>query len=648
MHSQGEETPLAGMVAKYLKCKDAYYNTATPLLTDLEFDKLERAISERSPGHPCLKAVGAAGGGAATALPCWMSSLDKFYPSDSSSLKSWLKRLAVAEERVSEGVRVVASPKLDGVSGILVMPPNAPPSLYSRGNGREGSDWSDFLPLIHGGSAIRNTTASRVVVRGELILRRDDFAEHGQQQYACSRAMVNGLLGCTRHVKPQLLRHVHFVAYAVYEPDRLPVHEQAELMRQLRLECVHAPSALEAVPYRTDTVDALIAGCSVLFHKWRKELAYDTDGVVVQSGRAAERCTSGNPTDAFAYKEECDDQLAETVVEDVVWRVSKHGFLKPTVLLAPVKIHGVTIKKATGFNAKFIKDSQIGKGAKVRVKRCGDVIPAIVAVLQPSSAASMPDRPCGWTASGVDIVLSDKDMAHDSAYLATRLALSFRIMGVKHASEAVAQKLVSAGLCTDFLGAVAITKEQLMQLDGFSDVSSDKLIGELRRATAKASAETWIASAHLFTRSIGPIKQKQILSALPLDHALPADGGRAVLEGLDGFSTKTVEKAMESLPAVREYWQAVCSTLKCTPACQNAKTGGAGVLLTGFRSVEIASLVEQLGGRIVHAWSSTVRLVVRKDACCSNQKVDAAMQHGTPVVTAAECSASLLQSVLQK
>ena len=72
------------------------------------------------------------------------------------------------------------------------------------------------------------------------------------------------------------------------------------------------------------------------------------------------------------------------------------------------------------------------------------------------------------------------------------------------------------------------------------------------------------------------------------------------------------------------------------------------MLLTGFRSAEITSLVERSGGRVVHAWSAKVRLVVRKDAACTNQKVSAAMEHGTPVVTAAECTEPLLTSILKE
>ena len=77
------------------------------------------------------------------------------------------------------------------------------------------------------------------------------------------------------------------------------------------------------------------------------------------------RPTSGNPKYALAFKMVLDDQKGETTVTCVEWNVSKHGLLKPVVNLSPIKIAGTTIRRATGYNAKWIVENNIGPGAKV-------------------------------------------------------------------------------------------------------------------------------------------------------------------------------------------------------------------------------------------------------------------------------------------
>lgn len=313
---------LESLVERYVECKDAYYNTATSLMTDAEFDALEKRIAELAPDHPCLKQVGAkpslgngSGGGRTVQLPYWMGSLDKFYPADMSALSNWAKRLGSAED--AESFDAYASPKLDGVSGMLVMGGNQTPELYSRGSGAVGSDWTKRLPLIHNGwKCDSHTQARRIVVRGELILSKSDFELHGGD-YSTSRAMVNGLLGATRNLKPELMRYVHFVAYAVYEPVGLPLAEQVSLLQSLGLETVWGdePEALHFSSSEAD-IHALQRRCSELFRTWRATFPYDTDGVVIQSVRAQARPKDGgNPTNAFAYKEACDEQSGTCTVQ---------------------------------------------------------------------------------------------------------------------------------------------------------------------------------------------------------------------------------------------------------------------------------------------------------------------------------------------
>ena len=106
--------------------------------------------------------------------------------------------------------------------------------------------------------------------------------------------------------------------------------------------------------------------------------------------------TDKNPEHAFAFKMVISDQVAEAKVVDVEWNISKTGYLKPRVEIEPIRLGGVTIKHATGFNGNFIESNKIGIGAIIEIIRSGDVIPYIKSVITPAETAKMPNIPYKW------------------------------------------------------------------------------------------------------------------------------------------------------------------------------------------------------------------------------------------------------------
>ena len=82
-----------------------------------------------------------------------------------------------------------------------------------------------------------------------------------------------------------------------------------------------------------------------------------------------------------------DNQIKETKVIDVIWDPSMYGYLQPTVIIEPVEIEGSTISRATGHNAKFIKDNSIGVGSIIKIIKSGDVIPYILDVVKKTKKA---------------------------------------------------------------------------------------------------------------------------------------------------------------------------------------------------------------------------------------------------------------------
>lgn len=129
---------------------------------------------------------------------------------------------------------------------------------------------------------------------------------------------------------------------------------------------------------------------------------------MITTSEPYERNTSGNPDYAFAFKINSLEDTVETRVIDISWNVSKRGLIKPTVRLEPVDVGGVTIQNATGFNAKFVTENHVGKGAVVQIVRSGDVIPHIVSVIR-KGVPNLPEIEYEWNETQVDFIVKDQE-----------------------------------------------------------------------------------------------------------------------------------------------------------------------------------------------------------------------------------------------
>ena len=152
---------------------------------------------------------------------------------------------------------------------------------------------------------------------------------------------------------------------------------------------------------------------SEYFKDRRKNSDYLIDGIIVNNNQKHKRTKKGNPKYAFAFKDVLEVQMAFATIKNIEWNASKDGYLNPVVNLEPVELGGVTIKRVTAYNAKFVKDNSLGKGAIVKIIRSGDVIPYIMGVISPSKDGKWQQPPLDvgkwkWTNSGVDIELEDK------------------------------------------------------------------------------------------------------------------------------------------------------------------------------------------------------------------------------------------------
>lgn len=369
------DTDFEDIIATLIRADDAYYNSSEPeWMTDAEYDRLKKRAFAANPSHPYFSRVGSDVRGGKIKLPYTMGSLDQVYEGE---IQGWFSKYNIS------GKEIVITDKLDGISCMLVYRNGELEIAYSRGNGVEGADITRHVKKISSVPA-KLKDDSYTVIRGELIMKNDTFKQKWSSKFKNPRVMVAGTMNRSESVDEQIA-DIDFVAYEIVATsatiDRTKVKQIARL----------AEHGFDVVPYEVITASAKIDDTFLTNFLKEVRLAspYELDGIVItandiEAAQGQRNSVSLNPEHSCKYKVNDESNIVKTTVEDVLWEISKSGYLKPRVKVSPVQLFGTTVTYASGYNAKFIYDNKIGPGAIVTITKAGTVIPEIISVLAPA------------------------------------------------------------------------------------------------------------------------------------------------------------------------------------------------------------------------------------------------------------------------
>jgi DNA ligase (NAD+) len=604
-----------------------YHSSDKPVFTDAMFDLIKDHLESLNPRHPILKHVGAVVSDSQrkATLPYWMGSMDKI-KSDSATLKRWTVAFPGA---------VVVSHKLDGVSALFCWKMGTP-TFYTRGNGVEGQIITHVLPFIRGiptnDDAFKNV--KECVVRGELIMSKDDF-EGVKDQGANARNMVSGMLNA-KVPNLEVARRTRFVAYELIQPVHKP-SKQIQVMRDMGFEVV-SNRLLETSAMNADILSGILTTA-------RSESKFEIDGIIVAHDAVHTRKAGENPKHAFAFKSVAMMDRAEVVVTSVEWNVSKDGYIKPVVIFDGVSIGGVKVQRATGFNARFIKDNRIGPGAKLVVMRSGDVIPNIVEVLEAAREAAMPDDiKFAWNESGIDIVADKSNaQAQDSVRL-KKLVFFFSNIKVKGLSEGTLKKLCAAGL--DSVGDIlAADKTRLLSVDGFKEKLADNIVTAIRSTFDSGNIDpvALMEASNAFGRGLGEKKLNLIANEFP--EAVTDEAFEPSIQDLvriPGIEKKTAEQFLQGR---KDYWKfAKANDLTRFHAVVPAAAANAppsapqifkdkSFVFSGVRNKVVEDFIVKRGGKIKTGMSKNIDVLVCKDPDATTGKISEARELGITITS---------------
>ena len=528
-----------------------YYVVDAPEIPDAEYDRLLRELQDLEAQYPELitpdsptQRVGAAPleafGEVRHEVP--MLSLDNAFSDE---------ELADFDRRVRErlGVEVIeyaAEPKLDGLAVSLRYEDGVLVQGATRGDGATGEDITQnvrtipSIPLRLVGSGWPRVLEAR----GEVIMTHAGFRElnrrmeaQGQKPFVNPR---NAAAGSLRQLDPRVTaeRPLEFWCYGTgaVHGGRLPGRHTAILDR-LRGWGLRVHAEIRRVKG--------LAGCQAYYEEMarkREALPFDIDGVVFKVDRIDQQEQLGfvarAPRWAIARKFPAQEEL--TVVEDIVVQVGRTGALTPVAKLKPVFVGGVTVSSATLHNEDEINRKDIRIGDTVIVRRAGDVIPEVVAVVKerrPKRARRfvMPKR---CPVCGSEVVRDPGEaVARCSGGLfcpaqrkeAIRHFASRRAMDIEGLGEKLVEQLVDTGLVEDVSDLYHLTVEQLAGLERMGEKSARNLVEAIERSK-KTSFERFLyalgirevgeATARTLARHYNDIDQladasEEALQALP-------------------------------------------------------------------------------------------------------------------------------------
>ena len=480
-----------------------YYVANDPVVSDYEYDQLMRDLQALEDKFPSLITSDSPSQHVGGEPQDELGSVD--HPEPMLSLQAAYEKEEVAnfdetcrDELSLETVEYLAEPKYDGLAIELIYEDGTLSVASTRGDGETGEDVTENIKTIReiplaliseDGTSIPD----RLVVRGEVYMRKDEFeemnerrAEEGKDPFANPR---NAAAGSLRQLDPKVTakRPLRVFCYDVAEVGAHGFESQMEIMETLPNWGLRVNRDWIKI---VRGVDELVDYHHQL-EEGREDFPYEIDGVVYKVNDLSQREVMGtrerDPRWALAYKFQPLRGTSE--VRDIRAQVGRTGSLTPIAFLEPVHIGGVKVKRASMHNQSEVDKKDVRIGDKVLVERAGDVIPQVVKSLPEERDGSekkftMPEN---CPVCGSDVVISDDKQhayctnASCPAQVRERLIhfASRGGMDIEGLGDKIAEQFIETGLVETIDDLYRLEKDDLVSLERFAEKSAQNLLDEL-------------------------------------------------------------------------------------------------------------------------------------------------------------------------
>jgi DNA ligase (NAD+) len=637
-----------------------YYVLDAPVISDDQYDRLMRELEQLEKQHPELvtpssptQRVGGKPREGFVTVRHRVSMLSLANVFAEGELRDFDRRVRSALP--GEAVEYVVELKIDGLAVSLSYEDGWFIRGATRGDGETGEDISENLKTIRSiplrlRRPVTEPIPGVLEIRGEVYMSKEAFArlneireEAGEPLFANPR---NAAAGSLRQLDPRVTagRKLDIYVYGIgYSEGPVPQSHAGTLSLLAEL-------GFRVNPHHQvfDKLEDVLAYC----REWqdrRFALSYAVDGMVIKVNSLAQQerlgATMKSPRWAAAYK--FPPEQAVTRVEDIIVRVGRTGVLTPTAVLAPVRLAGTTVARATLHNEDMIREKDIRIGDTVVAQKAGDIIPEVVEVLKEKrtgreQAWQMPDR-CPECGSAV--VREEGEAAVRCTSLAcparAREGLihfaSRNAMDITGLGPAVVGQLLEAGLTSDPADLYSLHYEDLVALSRLGPKSARNLLEAIADSKKNDLARLLFAlgirhvgerAARVLAKHFGSLEKLMMVDTAELT-AVPEIGPKIAASVTAFFAGEQNRRVIEKLV------QAGVNTVSEKEAAEAEKllAGKTFVLtgaLRGFTRQQAQELIEKLGGRVSSSVSrATDYVVVGEDP---GSKYDKALALGIAVL----------------
>ncbi len=468
----------------------AYYVLDQPEVSDAEYDALFLELRRVEDDRPDLLTVDSptqrVSGEASDQFAkvrhrSPMLSLQNAF--DEAEIRGFDKRVRAA---VGEKVVYCAELKIDGLAISLTYAKGRLQRAATRGDGTTGEDVTANVRTIRSVPlAVSPAKGLPDVfeVRGEVYFPIAGFERLNREMEAAGKARFvnprNTAAGSVRQIDPNVTASRDLQTFMYTLDPAGPAKSQWDVL-----------NALESMGFRVnkdrrrlDSIDEVME-YHAEWQRRRHELPYEIDGMVVKVDGFAQQLELGfvarSPRWAIAFKYAPEE--AETEVEEIACYVGRTGVLTPVAHVKPVVVGGVTIRNVTMHNEAQVNEKGVYVGARVTIHRAGDVIPEIVSVKKPKPGWKMPAK---CPVCGGDVVREEPYIAHRcinpfcGAQRLERLRHFAAVVDIEGLGYATLTQLIDRGAVEDPSDLYRLSKDQLLQLDGFADRSAQNLLDRI-------------------------------------------------------------------------------------------------------------------------------------------------------------------------
>jgi DNA ligase (NAD+) len=559
-----------------------------------------------------------------------------------------------------EPVAFVLEPKIDGLAINLTYEQGLLRRGATRGDGQVGEDVTVNLRTINAIPLrlLGDDEPQLIEVRGEVYMPLSGFAALNERLVADGKKPTpnprNAAAGSLRQKDSSITaaRPLSFWAYGVGALDGAQLQTHWETLQWLKQHGFPINPFAE----RLETIEAVAEACRVWERK-RRELDYEIDGIVIKVDDLAQQRRLGSlhsrPRWARAFK--WAPMTATTRLNEIRIRVGRTGALNPWAVLEPVEVGGVTISRATLHNEEDINRKQIREGDDVIVQRAGDVIPQIVGPAGSHRRGTKEFRmPTHCPLCGAAIVKPEGEVMHrcpnracPSRGLETLINWVQGPADLDGVGEQTIRVLWERGLVRSLPDLYRLTKEQLLELDGFAEISASNAIAQIEASRTRVPFSRvllglnipgigWILAQNL-ARHVGDVDT--LLAATPEELAEVEGFGPDRAEGVaEWFADEDNRALVEELRALGLRFELADED---RPA-EGPLTGSQYVItgtLESFTRDEAKEALEALGAKVSDSVSKkTTGVFVGENP---GSKVAKAEKAGVPVLSEADLRRTL-------